>query len=146
MKKNPQVAFSTHTTIMDSDNKSTIAIMPKYNSSSNKLFIKLFAELDINISETDFTPSLAYLYSTASNIVDLLIDAYFVSTNPSYPLILGQANASSHPSCYVNIPFPTVYTNNIANPPKRKGVQTKKKYKPVAMKIKPVASQVSEDF
>ncbi|KAG5331699.1 hypothetical protein C0989_007415, partial [Termitomyces sp. Mn162] len=45
---------------------------------------------------------------------------------------------------YVNIPFPTQYVTN--NPPKWKGVQVKKKYKPVAMKTKPVASHVSKDF
>ncbi|KAG6823417.1 hypothetical protein H0H92_010288 [Tricholoma furcatifolium] len=31
-------------------------------------------------------------------------------------------------------------------PPSRKGVQTKKKYKPVAKKTKPVATTVSEEF
>ncbi|KAG6858562.1 hypothetical protein C0995_015666, partial [Termitomyces sp. Mi166 len=33
-----------------------------------------------------------------------------------------------------------------ADAPKCKGVQTKKKYKPVALKVKPVAGTVPEDF
>ncbi|KAG5328458.1 hypothetical protein C0989_010417, partial [Termitomyces sp. Mn162] len=45
---------------------------------------------------------------------------------------------------YVNIPFPAQFVAN--KPPKQRGVQVKKKYKPVAMKTKPVASHVSEDF
>ncbi|KNZ76762.1 hypothetical protein J132_08835 [Termitomyces sp. J132] len=45
---------------------------------------------------------------------------------------------------YVNIPFPTQFVAN--KPPKQRGVQVKKKYKPVAMKTKPVASHVSKDF
>ena len=70
--------------------------------------------------------------------------SYFVS--PDSSLIFGQSSVApdtlSTP-VYVNIPFPAVYTTA---EPKRKGVQVKKKYKPVAMKTKPVASQVSEDF
>ena len=149
MKKNPWVAFGTHTTtITDSDNASTLAMTLEYDSSSAKLFIESLAELDSDILDTDFTSSLAYLYSTASNIPDIPSDAYFVSPNSSHPLILGQANTtSSRPPCYVNILFPAVFSNNVASPPpKRKGVQTKKKYKPVAMKTKPVAGHVSEDF
>ena len=111
MKKNPQVAFGTHTTIItDSNNTSTIAIMLEYDSSSNKLFIKSYAELDTDIPETNFTLSLAYLYITASNLFDIPTDTYFVSTDPSYSLILEQANiTSSHSSCYVDILFPAVW-------------------------------------
>ena len=99
--------LGTHTTtIMDSNNASTIALMLEYESSSNKLFINSFAKLDIDITDTDFSLSLAYLYSTTLNL-DIPTNAYFVSTNPSYPLILEHANTtSSHPPCYVNIPFP----------------------------------------
>ena len=149
MKKNPWVAFGTHTTtITDSDNASTLPMTLEYNSSSAKLFIESVVELDPDIPDTDFTSLLAYLYSTASNIPDIPPDTYFVSPNSSHPLILGQANTTSLcPPCYVNIPFPAVFSNNVASPPpKRKGVQTKKKYKPVAMKTKPVTGHVSEDF
>ncbi|KAG5348713.1 hypothetical protein C0989_008801 [Termitomyces sp. Mn162] len=51
--------------------------------------------------------------------------------------------ASTTPT-YINIPFPAQYVTN--KPPKRKGVQVKKKYKPVTMKTKPVTSHISEDF
>ena len=70
--------------------------------------------------------------------------SYFVSPNLS--LILGQSSVAPNTlltPIYINVPFPTVYTTT---KPKCKGVQVKKKYKPVAMKTKPVASQVSEDF
>ncbi|KAG5349351.1 hypothetical protein C0989_004430, partial [Termitomyces sp. Mn162] len=45
---------------------------------------------------------------------------------------------------YVDLPFPTQFVAN--KTPKQKGVQVKKKYKPVAMKTKPVTSHISKDF
>ncbi|KAG5350083.1 hypothetical protein C0989_000263 [Termitomyces sp. Mn162] len=45
---------------------------------------------------------------------------------------------------YINIPFPAQFVAN--EPPKQKGVQVKKKYKPATMKTKPVTSHVSKDF
>ncbi|KAG5349839.1 hypothetical protein C0989_001645 [Termitomyces sp. Mn162] len=45
---------------------------------------------------------------------------------------------------YINIPFPAQFVAN--NSVKQKGVQVKKKYKPVTMKTKPVAGHISKDF
>ncbi|KAG5350641.1 hypothetical protein C0989_010001, partial [Termitomyces sp. Mn162] len=45
---------------------------------------------------------------------------------------------------YINTPFPAQFVAN--KPTKQKGVQKKKKYKPVTMKTKPVAGHVSKDF
>ncbi|KAG5733236.1 hypothetical protein E4T56_gene20881 [Termitomyces sp. T112] len=96
-------------------------------------------------------PALAYLYTMASNISDLSLPprSYLVSADTSNPLILGQTLPLDTPvtditPTYVNIPFPAQFVAN--EPPKQRGVQIKKKYKPVAMKTKPVASHVSEDF
>ncbi|KAG5333789.1 hypothetical protein C0989_004836 [Termitomyces sp. Mn162] len=102
--------------------------------------------------DSDITdPTLAYLYTTASDVSNLSLPprAYLVSTDTSNPLILGQTlpldtYVTDTTPTYVNIPFPTQYVAN--KPPKQKGVQVKKKYKPVAMKTKPVTSHVSEDF
>ncbi|KNZ78614.1 hypothetical protein J132_11055 [Termitomyces sp. J132] len=92
-----------------------------------------------------------YLYTMASDISDLSLPprSYLVSTDTSNPLILGQTLpfdtcVMDTTPTYVNIPFPAQYVAN--EPPKQKGVQVKKKYKPIVMKTKPVASHVSEDF
>ncbi|KNZ76466.1 hypothetical protein J132_10441 [Termitomyces sp. J132] len=97
------------------------------------------------------TKSNTYLYATASNISDLSLPphSYLISTDTSNPSILGQTLpfdtcVMDTTPTYVNIPFPAQYVAN--EPPKRKGVQVKKKYKPVVMKTKLVASHVSEDF
>ncbi|KAG5337137.1 hypothetical protein C0989_010564 [Termitomyces sp. Mn162] len=45
---------------------------------------------------------------------------------------------------YIHTPFPAQFVTN--KPTKQKGVQVKKKYKPVAMKTKPVTSHISKDF
>ncbi|KAG5333658.1 hypothetical protein C0989_005141 [Termitomyces sp. Mn162] len=93
---------------------------------------------------------LAYLYATASDLSDLslLPHSYLVFTDTSNPLILGQTLPldmnNIDPPTYVNIPFSAQFVAN--EPPKQKGVQVKKKYKPIAMKTKPVASHISEDF
>ncbi|KAG5724609.1 hypothetical protein E4T56_gene3937 [Termitomyces sp. T112] len=96
-------------------------------------------------------PALAYLYTMASNISNSSLPprSYLVSTDTYNPLILGQTLpfdtcVTDTTPTYVNIPFPAQYVTN--DPPRQKGVQVKKKYKPVAMKTKPVASHVSEDF
>ncbi|KAG5334994.1 hypothetical protein C0989_002621 [Termitomyces sp. Mn162] len=96
-------------------------------------------------------PALAYLYAMASDISDLSLPprSYLVSADTSHPLILGQTlpldtHVTDTTPTYVNIPFPAQFVAN--KPPKQRGVQVKKKYKPVAMKTKPVASHVSEDF
>ncbi|KAG5329850.1 hypothetical protein C0989_009252 [Termitomyces sp. Mn162] len=96
-------------------------------------------------------PALAYLYAMASNISDLSLPphSYLVSADTSNPLILGQTlpldtHVTDTTPTYVNIPFPTQFVTN--KPPKQRGVQVKKKYKPITMKTKPVASHVSEDF
>ncbi|KAG5335235.1 hypothetical protein C0989_001743 [Termitomyces sp. Mn162] len=96
-------------------------------------------------------PALAYLYATACDLSEFSIPplSYFASTDSPIPLILGQtlpidtSNVETAPT-YVNIPFPAQFVTN--KPAKRKGVQVKKKYKPVAMKTKPVAGHVSKDF
>ncbi|KAG5723582.1 hypothetical protein E4T56_gene18126 [Termitomyces sp. T112] len=105
--------------------------------------------LPTELTMTD--PALAYLYTTASNISNLSLPphAYLVSTDTYNPLILGQTlpldtYVTDTTPTYVNILFPAQYVAN--EPPKRKGVQVKKKYKPVAMKTKPVTSHISEDF
>ncbi|KAG5732819.1 hypothetical protein E4T56_gene2754 [Termitomyces sp. T112] len=95
--------------------------------------------------------SNAYLYAMASNISDLSLPphSYLVSADTSNPLILGQTlpldtHVTDTTPSYINIPFPAQFVTN--KPSKQRGVQVKKKYKPVAMKTKPVASHVSKDF
>ncbi|KAG5338208.1 hypothetical protein C0989_007995 [Termitomyces sp. Mn162] len=77
-------------------------------------------------------------------------DSYVISTNISDPQILGLATLIPNPTptdvamdIFVQDPFPTVF---IANKAKCRGVPAKKEFKPMALKIKAVASQVSEDF
>ncbi|KAG5717934.1 hypothetical protein E4T56_gene1465 [Termitomyces sp. T112] len=89
-------------------------------------------------------PALAYLYAMASDISDLSLPphSYLVSADTFHPLILGQTlpldtHVTDTTPTYVNIPFPTQFVTN--EPPKQRGVQVKKKYKPVA-------SHVSENF
>ncbi|KAG5348796.1 hypothetical protein C0989_008102 [Termitomyces sp. Mn162] len=96
-------------------------------------------------------PALAYLYTMASDISDLSLPprSYLVSADTSNPLILGQTlpldtHITDITPTYVNIPFPAQFVTN--EPPKQRGVQIKKKYKPVAMKTKPVTSHVSKNF
>ena len=90
--------------------------------------------------------SLAYLYATACDFPESVIPLHSYCVSPNSSLILGQSSVApdtlSTP-IYINVPFPAIYTTA---KPKCKGVQVKRKYKPVAMKTKPVASQVSKDF
>ncbi|KAG6882267.1 hypothetical protein C0992_011158, partial [Termitomyces sp. T32_za158] len=94
-----------------------------------------------NTSLTD--SALAYLYLTASNNFDKYSseDTYLTTLlDSSCPAVLGLTKARN---CTSDL------SNNLSayvTAPKRKGVQVKKKYKPVALKTKPVASSVSEDF
>ncbi|KAG6874892.1 hypothetical protein C0992_006070 [Termitomyces sp. T32_za158] len=94
-----------------------------------------------NISLTD--SALAYLYLTTSDNFDKYSsdDTYLTTLpNSSCPAALGLTKARN---CTSDL------SNNLSTyvtAPKWKGVQVKKKYKPVALKTKPVASSVSEDF
>ncbi|KAG6893662.1 hypothetical protein C0992_009143, partial [Termitomyces sp. T32_za158] len=94
-----------------------------------------------NTSLTD--SALAYLYLTTSdNFYKYSSDDTYLTTLPdsSCPAALGLTKARN---CTSDL------SNNLSayvTAPKQKGVQVKKKYKPVALKTKPVASSVSEDF
>ncbi|KAG5349184.1 hypothetical protein C0989_005415 [Termitomyces sp. Mn162] len=134
---------------------SNLVIIISYDHSTGLATCIASCDLDKDILLTNSNPqtdfALAYLYTTASNISDLSLPprAYLVSTDTSNPLILGQALpldtcVTDTTPTYVNIPSPAQYVAN--KPPKQKGVQVKKKYKPVTMKTKPVTSHVTEDF
>ncbi|KAG5347147.1 hypothetical protein C0989_012568, partial [Termitomyces sp. Mn162] len=128
---------------------SNLVIVISYDHSTGLATCIASCDLDQDVlltdSNTQTNPALAYLYATASNISDLSLPprSYLVSTDTSNPLILGQTLpfdtcVTDTTPTYVNIPFPAQYVAN--EPPKRKGVQVKKKYKPVIMKTKPVTS------
>ncbi|KAG6874024.1 hypothetical protein C0992_008167 [Termitomyces sp. T32_za158] len=99
---------------------------------------------NIQSQNTSLTDSaLAYLYLTASDNFDKYSsDDTYLTTLPdsSCPTALGLTKARN---CTSDV------SNNLSSyitTPKWKGVQVKKKYKPVALKTKPVASGISEDF
>ncbi|KNZ76404.1 hypothetical protein J132_10514 [Termitomyces sp. J132] len=150
-KQRHPIAFIAKGIEEDSD----IVIVISYDHSTGLATCIASCDLDNDIlltnSDPQTDPALAYLYTTASDISNLSLPprAYLVSTDTSNPLILGQTlpldtYVTDTTPTYVNIPFPAQYVAN--EPPKRKGVQVKKKYKPIAMKTKPVTSHVSEDF
>ncbi|KAG5349948.1 hypothetical protein C0989_001151 [Termitomyces sp. Mn162] len=81
--------------------------------------------------------------------IECITDSGSQIISMSLPLILGQmfpidTSKEYTTPTYVNVPFPAQFVAN--KPAKRKGVQVKKKYKPVAMKTKPIAGHVSKDF
>ncbi|KAG5731809.1 hypothetical protein E4T56_gene1548 [Termitomyces sp. T112] len=134
---------------------SNIVVVISYDHSTGLATCIASCDLDKDVlltnSDPQTDPALAYLYTMASDISDLSLPphAYLVSTDTSNPLILGQTLpldtcVTDTTLTYINIPFPAQYVAN--KPPKRKGVQVKKKYKPVAMKTKPVTSHISKDF
>ncbi|KAG6875312.1 hypothetical protein C0992_004348 [Termitomyces sp. T32_za158] len=99
---------------------------------------------NINSQNTSLTDSaLAYLYLTASDNFDKYSsDDTYLTTLPdsSCPAALGLTKARN---CTSDM------SNNLSSyitAPKQKGVQVKKKYKPVALRTKPVASSVFKDF
>ncbi|KAG6871598.1 hypothetical protein C0992_010657, partial [Termitomyces sp. T32_za158] len=99
---------------------------------------------NIHSQNTSLTDSaLAYLYLTASDNFDKYSsdDTYLTTLpNSSCPAALGLTKARN---CTSDL------SNNLSTyvtAPKQKGVQIKKKYKPVALKTKPVTSSISEDF
>ncbi|KAG5335340.1 hypothetical protein C0989_001375 [Termitomyces sp. Mn162] len=61
--------------------------------------------------------------------------------NITLPIDINKADTTP---TYINIPFPTHFVAN--EPAKQKGVQVKKKYKPVTMKAKLVTRHISKDF
>ncbi|KAG6870376.1 hypothetical protein C0995_013421 [Termitomyces sp. Mi166 len=77
------------------------------------------------------------------------VDQYVLTTNKRIEYhpqeLLKLQNA---PTLFASDSFSAALTADVfkADVPKRKGVQTKKKYKPVTLKVKPVASTVPEDF
>ncbi|KAG6858732.1 hypothetical protein C0995_014379, partial [Termitomyces sp. Mi166 len=106
-------------------------------------------------------PALACLYLTASKIFNSYVQE---NTKNKDSLLVTDSLALGHipwrqrqQSPYHNVYAPTLLGTNFssaaptadvfkADAPKCKGVQTKKKYKPVALKVKPVAGTVPEDF
>ncbi|KAG5728890.1 hypothetical protein E4T56_gene5609 [Termitomyces sp. T112] len=145
-KQRHPVAFIAEGIEEDSD----LVIVISYDHSTGLATCIASCDLDKDVLLTNSDPqtdfALAYLYTTASNISDLSLSprAYLVSTNTSNPLILGQALpldtcVTDTTPTYVNIPSPAQYVAN--KPSKRKGVQVKKKYKPVAMKTKPIIGE-----
>ncbi|KNZ75403.1 hypothetical protein J132_02735 [Termitomyces sp. J132] len=134
---------------------SNIAIIISYDYSADLVTCVASCNLDKDIiltdSNTQTNPVLSYLYATASNLSELSLPphSYLVSTDTSNFLILRQTlpldtNDPDITPTYVNIPFPTQFVANES--PKQKGVQVKKKYEPITIKTKPVASHISEDF
>ncbi|KAG6894606.1 hypothetical protein C0992_005416 [Termitomyces sp. T32_za158] len=108
------------------------------------LILHITVTADLDPENTSLTNSaLAYLYLTTSDNFDRYSsDDTYLTTLPdsSCPAALGLTKARN---CTSN------FSNNLSayvTAPKWKGVQVKKKYKPVALKTKPVASSVSEDF
>ncbi|KAG5334284.1 hypothetical protein C0989_003528 [Termitomyces sp. Mn162] len=134
---------------------SDIVIVISYDHSTGLVICIASCDLDQDIlltnSDTSTNPALAYLYATTSDLADLSLPphSYLVSTDTSNSLILGQTllldtnNTNTAPT-YINVPFPAQFVDN--KPHKQKGVQAKKKYKPVTMKTKPITSHISKDF
>ncbi|KAG6882218.1 hypothetical protein C0992_012456, partial [Termitomyces sp. T32_za158] len=140
-----------------SDDHGDEALILDYDHQTGSVHITATADLDpevlspspttsanINSQNTSLTDSaLAYLYLTASDNFDKYSsDDTYLTTLPdsSCPAALGLTKARD---CTSDL------SNNLSayvTAPKRKGVQVKKKYKPVALKMKPVASSISEDF
>ncbi|KAG6885981.1 hypothetical protein C0993_006908 [Termitomyces sp. T159_Od127] len=88
-------------------------------------------------------PSLSYLYLTTSETFEsFTTPEKYLTTLPHSPspAILGLTQSVVPPTSEIH----STYVH--ANTSKRKGVQVKKKYKPVALKTKPVASSVPEEF
>ncbi|KAG6897543.1 hypothetical protein C0995_010346 [Termitomyces sp. Mi166 len=110
-------------------------------------------------------PVLACLYLTTSEIFNSYVqentknkDSLLVTDSLALGHIHWQQHqlsphhntntASYAPTLLASDSFSAVLTTDIfkGNVPKCKGVQMKKKYKPVALKVKPVAGTVPEDF
>ncbi|KAG6877140.1 hypothetical protein C0992_010716 [Termitomyces sp. T32_za158] len=92
--------------------------------------------------------SLAYLYLTASNHFDKFAspNTYLTTLpNATTPAVLRLTKVSDCANNIIDI-LPTASTYTAATNSERKGVQVKKKYKPVALKVKPVTSSISENF
>ncbi|KAG6878369.1 hypothetical protein C0992_008225 [Termitomyces sp. T32_za158] len=107
---------------------------------ANELGIIYNPTIHLNMQRTN---ALAYLYLTTSDNFDKYSanDTYLTTLPDSpCPAALGLTKARN---CTSDL------SNNLSSyitAPKQKGVQVKKKYKPVALKTKPVTSSVSKDF
>ncbi|KAG6871820.1 hypothetical protein C0995_016153 [Termitomyces sp. Mi166 len=110
------------------------------------------SELPTLTPNTD-NPVLAYLYFTASKT----FTSYVQESTENKDILLVTHQSSSHNNIDDTMYIHTIVTpNNSSTVPtadsfkadalKHKGVQTKKKYKLVTLKIKPVAGTVPEDF
>ncbi|KAG6879173.1 hypothetical protein C0992_004638 [Termitomyces sp. T32_za158] len=140
-----------------SNNHGDEALISDYNHQTGSVHITATADLDPEVlspspttsanthsQNTSLTDSaLAYLYLTASDNFDKYsLDDTYLTTLPdsSCPAALGLTKARNCTSDMSN------NLSSYVTAPKQKGVQVKKKYKPVALKTKPVASSVSKDF
>ncbi|KAG6894472.1 hypothetical protein C0995_014280, partial [Termitomyces sp. Mi166 len=161
---------------MDSTKEAdSIALALDYDYKTKDFLVVDYAYLDETIFDSDKfvdsklptlalstdNPALACLYLTASEIFNSYIqentknkDSLLVTDF----LVLGHIPwRQCQQSPYHDVYAPTLLGTNFssaaptadvfkADVPKCKGVQTKKKYKPVTLKVKPVASTVPEDF
>ncbi|KAG5350486.1 hypothetical protein C0989_010818 [Termitomyces sp. Mn162] len=93
-------------------------------------------DIDNNNSSTAVIMSYDHSTGLAACIASCNLDKDITSP-------IDTSNTDTTP-IYINIPFPTQFVAN--KPAKRKGVQVKKKYKPVAMKTKAITGHVSKDF
>ncbi|KAG6878971.1 hypothetical protein C0992_006226 [Termitomyces sp. T32_za158] len=92
--------------------------------------------------------SFAYLYLTALDHFDKFAspDMYLTTfPNATTSAVLGLTKASDCANKTTDI-LPTASAYTAVTNPKRKGVQVKKKYKPITLKVKPVTSSMSENF
>ncbi|KAG6883183.1 hypothetical protein C0993_007477 [Termitomyces sp. T159_Od127] len=143
--------------ISNKDDHGDVALTLEYNHILDNLRILKTAFLDPKVlsppqtSSTNIpdspssleNPSLSYLYLTASETFQPFAstDTYLTTLpHSTSPAILGLTQSVVPPTSKIHPTY--AHTNT----PKRKGVQVKKKYKPVALKIKPVASSVPKEF
>ncbi|KAG5333758.1 hypothetical protein C0989_004955 [Termitomyces sp. Mn162] len=114
------------------DNKEEVECITDNSSQIISMSVKIASNLGLS-----YDPNIVLNMQSTNGTVDQSLGL----AHNTLPISTSNADVTS---TYVNIPFPTQFVAN--KPPKRKGVQVKKKYKPVAMKTKPVAGHISEDF
>ncbi|KAG5334220.1 hypothetical protein C0989_003904 [Termitomyces sp. Mn162] len=130
-----------HSVMMLINNKEEVECI--HDSSSQIISMSTEIASDLGLS---YDPNIVLNMQSANSTLDrsLGLAGNVLCTIGNITTLPLDTNDTSTTPTYVNIPFPAQFVAN--KPPKQKGVQIKKKYKPVTMKTKLVTSHISEDF